>query len=211
MTKTSKFTREYLTKVVREKYESTGKIPVSRDFSSIYPHFIREFGSWINALKTIFPDLPKNHFEKSGRKKTSYKNKPDQYFFDLIQEKANELGRTPKSIDMPALKEVIYRRFGGWKKALRLASRKGRVKKPNISDFNHRVEMCNRDVYSALKDRFLSHMKANNINYSTLAETMEVKNSYVSKLFHSSDNISIKTLIKMCLALNIDIKDVFNI
>ncbi len=52
-------------------------------------------------------------------------------------------------------------------------------------------------------------MKEKGINKTELAKRMETSPSYITQIFRLNKNISIKTLIKLCQALEIDFKFIF--
>lgn len=60
-----------------------------------------------------------------------------------------------------------------------------------------------------INEEICKALERNNLNYKQFAEKLNVKPAYISKLLNGQPNLSIKSLVKIALALNLKIKQPF--
>ncbi|ALL11628.1 hypothetical protein BTXL6_09950 [Bacillus thuringiensis] len=96
--------KEKLIEIIQEKARELKRIPKSTEIKQ-YSTIQRHFGSWDKALEAA--EIP------------GYKSKKEK-LIEIIQEKARELKRVPKSTEIKQY-STIHRHFGSWNKALEAA------------------------------------------------------------------------------------------
>ena len=60
-----------------------------------------------------------------------------------------------------------------------------------------------------INEEICKALERNNLNYKQFAEKLNVKPAYISKLLNGQPNLSIKSLVKIALALNLKIRQPF--
>lgn len=111
--------------LLRQKAQQLGRTPKRRevDYDKTMPSsrlYAKHFGSWQNAVNRA-------GLQATRAKRNDYSGLTQEIAIELLQQKANEIGRTPSKADFdkdPSLPNasVISRRFGGWNEALIAAS-----------------------------------------------------------------------------------------
>ncbi|MBR3414501.1 DEAD/DEAH box helicase family protein [Candidatus Saccharibacteria bacterium] len=113
-----RYSDEELIELLQTKAKSLGRTPTKKDVDSdngmpSSDTYANRFGSWNKALE-------------AARLSPSQYRRTDKELIDLLKAKAESLGRTPMKNDirldsnMPNV-SIYARRFGSWKKALRMA------------------------------------------------------------------------------------------
>ncbi|PFJ23928.1 homing endonuclease associated repeat-containing protein [Bacillus cereus] len=101
------YTKEELIEIIQKKAKELNRAPKSNEIKQA-PSIFRAFGSWSKALKAAGLLVFKNiEYTK-------------EELIEIIQQKARELDRTPKSTEIKQV-TLICRKFGSWNKALEAA------------------------------------------------------------------------------------------
>ncbi|MFB7351122.1 homing endonuclease associated repeat-containing protein [Bacillus thuringiensis] len=101
------FTKEDCIVLIQEKAKALGRTPKIEEMTKISIIY-KKFGSWKKALEAAgLPALKKRGYTK-------------EELIEIIQEKARELHRAPKSTEIKQ-STSIYRKFGSWNKVLEAA------------------------------------------------------------------------------------------
>ena len=105
------YSNEELILILQQKAEELGRTPRTRDMKRPSAStFYDAFGSWNNALRS------------AGLKTNSRRKYNDKELILILQQKAKELGRTPRIYDMKKPSYGTYcNRFGSWVDALKAA------------------------------------------------------------------------------------------
>jgi hypothetical protein len=167
--------RKYLTNELKKKYDELGRIPIASEMKSpSYKTYIREFGSWNNALMEI---LGKDFDDKNKYLNKSRYTKEE--LIDILKQKYKELGRIPKNTDFKYSKPntvTFQNTFGSWNNAL-IKAFKNEVKEEkdciNVKSYNKD------ELIEILKEKYIELGRVPKLH--DFDKTNPCKNTFISR------------------------------
>lgn len=112
--KTRRYTKEVLIEIIQEKAKTLNRTPMRSEIKEAYS-VVRVFGSFSDGIIAAGLKPTRRKFNRKPCNKTS-----KQEIITEIQNKAEELRRTPRNFEVDIAK-IAINKFGSWNKALQAA------------------------------------------------------------------------------------------